>query len=153
MTAEQHGARWRDRRSFGCRSGSPDRWSCRFEKVAMEQFGDVLDGVVLTHGDLERAIVHAHGEWAVERIRQLNDDVAHRLRGWDGREHGVEPATGKGLARAHVRRVEVVGVLLLQREGQRGRTNPRHGDHEDGRTTHIVIEQRTVGGRIGKMPE
>ena len=119
----------------------------------MEQFGDVLDRVVLTHRDRKCVIVDAHGDRAVERLRQLDDHVAHRLRGRDRREHGVEAATRQGLAGGQVRVVEVVRVLLLEGERQRRRTNPRNGDDEDSRTTHLVIEQGTVGGRIGKMTE
>ena len=119
----------------------------------MEQFGDVLEGMILTHGDQKAAIVDAHRDRPVERLRQLDDHVTLRLRRRDCGEHGVEPATGKGLARGQVRGVKVVGVLLLEREGQRRRTAPKNGDHEDGRTTHVVIEQPTVGGRIGKMPQ
>ncbi len=123
------------------------------EKVAMEQFGDVFNRVVLTHPDGKRHVVDADRDRAVEGLGQLNDDVPQRLGGRYRRYDGVEPPHGKGLPRGHVGRVEVVGVLLLERESKRGRTDLRNGDHEDSRTRHTAIEQRTVPWRIGKMPE
>ena len=119
----------------------------------MEQFGDILNRAVLTHGDGKCPVVDTHGDREVEGLGQLDDHVSHRLRGRDGGHHGVEPAHGKSLAGGHIGRKEVVGILLLEGESDRRRTYPGDGDHEDGRTTHAAIEQRTVRSRIGKMPE
>ena len=119
----------------------------------MEQFGNILNRAVLTHGDGKCPVVDTHGDCEGEGLGQLDDYVSHRLRGRDGGHHGVEPPHWESLARGHIGRIEVVGILLLEVEGDRGRTDPRDGDHEDGRTTHTAIEQRAVRSRIGKMPE
>jgi len=50
-----------------------------FENIAMEQFGDVFDGMVLTREDGKGHVVEAHRERAVERLRQLDDHVPQCL--------------------------------------------------------------------------
>jgi hypothetical protein len=119
----------------------------------MEQFGDVFDGMVLTHDDGKGDVVDADRERAVERLRQLDDHVSQRLGGGDGGYHGIEPAHGKGLARGDIGCIEVEGVLLLEGEGKGGRADTGNGDHEHRRTTHTAIEHPTVSWHIGKMPE
>ena len=106
----------------------------------MEKAGDVFDRVLRTDGDGERHVVDAHGDRAVERFGQGDHNVPGGLGGRDGAEYRVESPARQRLARGHVGRVEVVGVLLTEEEGKGGGTDPRNGDHEDGRTVHTSIQ-------------
>ncbi len=106
----------------------------------MEKAGDVLDGMVFTDGDRKRVVVQAHRDRVVEGLRQLNDNVPHYVVDRDGAEYRVESPLGKRLTSRHVRSVNVVRVLLPEREGKRGGTDPRKCDHEDGRTAHTMIQ-------------